>query len=80
MFLAFVAAALGIPTAAATTVVNIILRAGTLVTVLGIISSIASGGATTLMTIGWAAFKKTVQNLAKKVWYKLSHIKLKTNS
>ena len=66
MFLAFVAAALGIPTAAATTVVNIILGAGTLVTVLGIIASIASGGATTLMTIGWAAFKKTVQNLAKK--------------
>lgn len=66
MILAFVAAALGIPTAVATTVVNVILGAGTLVTVLGIISSVASGGATTVMTIGWAAFKKTVQNLAKK--------------
>lgn len=36
-----VAGTLGIPAATATTVVNIILNAGTLVTVLGIISTIA---------------------------------------
>ncbi|GEP64808.1 hypothetical protein CBE01nite_25760 [Clostridium beijerinckii] len=63
MFL--VAGALGVQTAAATTIVNVILNAGTLVTVLGIIASIASGGAGTLMTIGWATFKATVQKLAK---------------
>ncbi|MBM7636039.1 uberolysin/carnocyclin family circular bacteriocin [Streptococcus saliviloxodontae] len=61
-----VAAALGIPTATATTVVNVILNAGTLITVLGIISSIASSGATTLLTAGWAGFKATVKSLAKK--------------
>lgn len=60
-----VAASLGIPTATATTIVNVILKAGTLVTVLGIVSSIASSGATTLLTTGWAAFKATVQRLAK---------------
>lgn len=61
-----VAASLGVPTATATTIVNVILGAGTLVTVLGIIASIASGGATTLMTMGWTAFKTTVKKLAKK--------------
>lgn len=66
MFVNFVAATLGVPTAIATTVVNVVLGAGTLVTVLGIISSIASGGATTLMTMGWATFKATVKKLAKK--------------
>lgn len=66
LFIAAVAATLGVPTAIATTVVNVILGAGTLVTVLGIIASIASGGATALMTMGWATFKATVKSLAKK--------------
>ncbi len=66
MFLFFVAGALGVSNAIATTVVNVVLGAGTLITVLGIIASIASGGAGTLMTIGWAAFKKAVQTAAKK--------------
>lgn len=65
-FIMLVAATLGVPTAVATTVVNVVLGAGTLVTVLGIISSIASGGATALMTMGWATFKQTVKTLAKK--------------
>jgi len=64
--LALVAGQLGVGTAVATTVVNVILKAGTLVTVLGIIGSIASGGATTIMTMGWATFKATVKKLAKK--------------
>lgn len=68
MFL--VAGALGVQTAVATTIVNIILKAGTLITVLGIISSIASGGAGTLMTIGWATFKATVQRLARQSMFK----------
>ena len=66
MFVNLVAASLGVPTAVATTVVNLVLGAGTLVTVLGIIGSIFSGGATTIMTMGWAAFKETVKKLAKK--------------
>ncbi|HAB49472.1 MAG TPA: circular bacteriocin, circularin A/uberolysin family [Lactobacillus sp.] len=61
-----VAGTLGIPAATATTVVNIILNAGTLVTVLGIISAIASNGATAILTAGWAGFKATVKALAKK--------------
>lgn len=64
--LALVAGQLGVGTAVATTVVNVVLKAGTLVTVLGIIGSIASGGATTIMTMGWATFKATVKKLAKK--------------
>ncbi|HEM4284628.1 TPA: circular bacteriocin, circularin A/uberolysin family [Streptococcus suis] len=64
-FLIEVAAALGVPSAVASTVVNVILGAGTAVTISGIISSIASGGATTLLTVGWAGFKATVQRLAK---------------
>lgn len=64
--LALVAGQLGVGTAVATTVVNVILKAGTLVTVLGIIGSIASGGATTIMTMGWVTFKATVKKLAKK--------------
>lgn len=66
IFLNFVAATLGVPAAAATTIVNVVIGAGTLVTVLGIIGSIASGGASALMTMGWATFKATVKNLAKK--------------
>ena len=65
LFITLVAATLGIPSAIATTVVNVVLGAGTLVTVLGIIASIASSGATALMTMGWAAFKETVKRLAK---------------
>ncbi len=64
--IALVAAQLGVTSAVASTVVNVILKAGTLVTVLGIIGSIASGGAGTIMTMGWAAFKATVKKLAKK--------------
>lgn len=66
LFITLVAATLGVPSAIATTVVNVVLGAGTLVTVLGIIASIASGGATALMTMGWATFKATVQSLAQK--------------
>lgn len=66
LFITFVAASLGIPTAFASTIVNIILGAGTLVTVLTIISTIFSSGATTLMTLGWITFKTTVKSLAKK--------------
>jgi circularin A/uberolysin family circular bacteriocin len=66
MFLANVATALGVPEATATTVVNIILHAGTFVTVLGIIASVASAGGTTLLAIGWETFKQTVKRLAKK--------------
>ncbi|MDY2992695.1 circular bacteriocin, circularin A/uberolysin family [Ligilactobacillus animalis] len=61
-----VAGALGIPAATANTVVSIILNAGTVVTVLGVISTIASSGATALLTAGWAGFKATVKALAKK--------------
>ncbi|SDX99976.1 circular bacteriocin, circularin A/uberolysin family [Lachnobacterium bovis] len=64
--IALVAAQLGVTSAVATTVVNVVLKAGTLVTVLGILGSIASGGAGTLMTMGWTAFKATVKRLAKK--------------
>lgn len=63
--LTWVAALLGVPTAIATTIVKVMLGAGTLITVLGMIASIASGGATTLMTMGWAAFKETVKKLAR---------------
>lgn len=66
MFISFVAAKLGVTTAVATTIVNVIISAGTLVTVLGIIASIASGGASAIMTMGWATFKATVKSLAKK--------------
>lgn len=61
-----VAGSLGIPTATATAVVNIILNTGTLVTVLGIIGTLASSGATAILTAGWAGFKATVKALAKK--------------
>lgn len=61
-----VAGTLGIPTATATAVVNIILNTGTLVTVLGIIGTLASSGATAILTAGWAGFKSTVKALAKK--------------
>lgn len=64
--IAFVAGQLGVANAVAVTIVNVILKAGTLVTVLGILASLASGGATALMTIGWASFKATVKRLAKK--------------
>lgn len=61
-----VAGTLGIPAATASTVVNVILNAGTVVTVLGIIGTIASSGATAILTAGWAGFKATVKALAKK--------------
>lgn len=64
--IAFVAAQLGVANAVATTIVNVILDAGTLVTVLGILASVVSGGATAIATMGWAAFKATVKKLAKK--------------
>ncbi|MDR3156752.1 MAG: uberolysin/carnocyclin family circular bacteriocin [Lactobacillales bacterium] len=65
-FLANVAASLGVPEATATAVVNIILHAGTFVTVLGILASVASAGSATLLTIGWETFKQTVKRLAKR--------------
>lgn len=70
IFVAFVAASLGVPTAVASTIVNVVLGAGTLVTVLGIIASVASSGATALMTMGWSAFKATVKKLASKSMWK----------
>lgn len=66
LFITLVAATLGVPSAIATTVVNVVLKAGTWATVLGIIATIASAGATALMTMGWATFKATVKSLAKK--------------
>lgn len=65
IFVSFVAATLGVPTALATTVVNLVMGAGTLLTILGILATIVSSGATALMTMGWATFKSTVVRLAK---------------
>lgn len=57
-FITWVAATLGIPGTVAATVVNEVLGAGTLVTVLGIIASVASSDATALMTMGWLLSKR----------------------
>ncbi|MFV0382227.1 MAG: uberolysin/carnocyclin family circular bacteriocin [Breznakia sp.] len=66
IFINLVAAQLGVPSAIASTVVNVILGAGTFITILGIIGSIFSGGTSAIMTMGWATFKATVKKLAKK--------------
>ncbi len=64
--IALVAGQLGVASAVAQTVVNVILNAGTLVTVLGIVATLVSGGAGAILTMGWATFKATVKKLAKK--------------
>jgi circularin A/uberolysin family circular bacteriocin len=55
-----VAALLGIPTAIAMTIVNIILNAGTLATVLIMLATVLSSGATSILLLGWSAIKAEV--------------------
>ncbi|SET19122.1 uberolysin/carnocyclin family circular bacteriocin [Anaerobranca gottschalkii] len=54
------AALLGIPTATAMTIVNIILNAGTLATVLIALATVLSSGATSILLLGWSTIKAEV--------------------
>jgi len=62
-----VAAVLGIPQAVAETIVNIILGASTLTTIIVAVTTILAGGVSAILAAGgWAAFVNTVKNIAIK--------------
>lgn len=62
-----VAAVLGIPQAVAETIVNIILGASTLTTIIVAVTTILAGGVSAILAAGgWAAFVNPVKNIAIK--------------
>lgn len=64
--IAFVAAQLGVTGAVAGAIVNVVSKAGTLITIISIIGGIASAGASAILSMGWATFKSTVKNIILK--------------
>lgn len=63
MMLLKIAGNLGVSTAIATSVVNIILTGSTVVSIILAITAILSAGADTILAMGWSAFVATVKKI-----------------
>jgi len=65
-FLLMVAGTLGVSQAVATSIVNYILTADTIVTIILFVTALISGGVDAILVIGWRAFVQTVKMKVKK--------------